>query len=400
MSRLAIILGCLLLVPRICVAAEQDVGVSTWTISGESIILRYTFPKALATRLATPGAPLPPVEKIASYVLARVAARQQGEPCETLDQGYDLGRVDALYAGPDLFSFEILFRCPRRSGPLVISNGAFFDLAPAQIGIANIRVTGKPPISRVVTAGNTAVSMGAGEAPEPSRPGTYGWLGTQHALGTTLCLCMALGLSLLQRNRRELIMLVYGLFGGYVLAALAAGAGGWIAQPQPAQAFGGLLVTLIGALLAARNSDRPSAAALGLAVVVAVVAVTVAYLGHGTSAVTLVGAGVFGATVVTLSRDTTIIPWLLLVQGMLVGFVDGFSLASRFAPLHLVTSMSTAQLIAYNFGALVGIVGVVGAVTAARTILRRYAGFLGAPLYRDLLIASLAGIGVFSMLVL
>ena len=398
MKRFAAFVVCLLLVAPFSHAAAGNASASIWRISGDEVVLRYTFPEPLAALLATPGTPSPSVEMIARYVLSRVSVQRQGEACEALDQGYDLGRIDTLYAGPGLFSFEVLFRCRGKAGTLVLRNNTFFERSPGLIDIANIRVTGTAAVFRLITADDTAVSIQAGRAPEPSSPGAYVGLGLRHVLTSIVCLFTASGLLLLLRNRRELVTVGCGLFAGYLIAALAAGAGGWMLQPQPSQVFEGFLVILLGALLTTRTSTHPNVVAAGLATLVGVVAAAVALLGYGTAALCLVGAGIFGTLSVPLYGKEDVARWLLLMLGSVVAAVDGFSLASRLAPLHSIISIGAAQLLAYNMGALLGTLAVFATVAAARAGLRRFAGLSTTPLYTDLLTASFTGLGIFAML--
>lgn len=399
MTRLAAFLASLLLTAPLARAAASDVSASIWRISGDNIVLDYTFPKELGARLATPGRGLASIEMMGRYVLSRVSAQRQGQPCEALDQGYDLGRIDARYAGPGVYSFEILFRCSGKPGLLVLNNNSFFDLSPDQIGLASIHVLDLPPVSRVMTTGNTAVNIQLGQAPEPSWLAAYVSLGLKHTLGTTACACAAFGLLLLIRNRKELVTAVCGLLAGYLIAAWAAGAGGWIYLPPAGQAFGGFTVMFIGALLTARASGCPAAAALGLAIVVGAAAATVAVLGYGSAALCLMGAGIFGALSVPLYREETFVPWLLLVLAMLVALADGLSLPAKFAPLHRVISPAMAALLSYNMGALLGALTIFAAAAGARLLLQPFGRFRRVPLYLDLLTAALAGVGAFSMLV-
>ncbi len=390
---------CLLLVPQLSVAAGAA-GVSRWTITRNTITLRYTFPEGLATRLAPPRSPAPPVETIAAYVLSRASVRQQDTPCPAVDQGYDLGNVDTLYAGPGLKSFEILFRCPRDTGALVLRNAAFFELAAAQIGIADLRLNGGAVVTRVLTAGDTAVRIDAGGTPAPSGAATYCWLGTRHALGTLLCLCTALGLVLLARVPRRLALVAGGLCGGYLLAGLAAGIGGLLLQPQAAQVSAGVLLALIAAQLVARNTARPAIVAAGLVAAVAIATAAAVLLHQGNAALALVGIGVFGVVVITLPGHRTTRDAALLIQAALAGLIDGFALATRFAPLRMVHALHTGQLLAYDTGALLGVLLMSGMVIAVRDLLQRHAPQKHAGLCRDLLAALLAGVGAYSMLTL
>ncbi|HTQ36523.1 MAG TPA: hypothetical protein VMH77_05750 [Steroidobacteraceae bacterium] len=396
MRHVAGVMAWLLLAPQISSAAMPAASASTWTISGNDAVFSYTFPRSLATTLATPGAPSPSVEAIAHYVFSRTSARRQAQPCEAVDQGYDLGRIDTRYLGPDLLSFEIFFRCAAGPGPLLLRNDSFFDRSPGQLGIARVRVAGRSPVLRLLTAGHTGIAVGTG--PVPASPaGAYLWLGCRHVLAGALQLCMAVALMLLIRNRRDLLLLACGLAGGYAVAA-AAGAAGWFLQPAPSQAFRGLLLLFGGALLVTRGSGRPRIAAIGLLLLAGVAAAIAASLGRSDAALCLLGAGVAGALTVPLTVTSAGMSprWLLPAVGILAGGADGFSFGSLFAPLHAVVSPGMAQLLAFNLGALLGVAAAIAAAAAARGLLLRRFGV--APVSAELVTAALVAAGAFSIL--
>jgi len=400
MTRITALLLALLLVPQISLAQIRDVSASIWTVTGNQVMVRYTFPRELSARLASPGKPSPSIEAIGRYVLSKIGVRRQGAPCAAVDQGYDLGSIDTLYAGPELYSFEILFRCPQAPGPLVVRNDAFFDQSVDHIDVASIRVDDSPAAARLMTGANTTVSMTMGRAPDPTGLSTYMGLGLTHTLARVVGVGAALGLALLIRGRRDIRLLIGGLLLGYLAAAAAAGIGGWIMQPQPGQAFDGFLLLFMGALLAVQRSGRRGSAAVGLAIVVLVATAILVLLRHGDAALCLAAAAVFGAATLYAGREPTVARWNLLIPSMLVGAVDGFWLASTFAPLHAIVSIGGVQLIACNLGALLGILLVISIAAGVRRLARHFARPLRAPILSDLLAASLSGVGVFAMLTL
>lgn len=392
--RLGAALLLLLMAPQVP-AAERGVGVSTWTVSGGNVGLRYTFPQTMTAALARPGKPSPAVGAVARYVLSRVSVRQQANACDTVDQGYDLGHVDARYAGPAVLSFEIFFRCPHDSGALVLRNDAFIELYPGQTGMAEVWVNGGPRVSRLLAAGGAAINIDAAGTLPPSSLASYVGLGLKQAFSSILYLCMACALLLLVRDRTGLIALIGGLVVGCLAAAMAGG-GGWFLQPEAAHALRGFLLLFAGALLAARHSGRSRAAAAGLMVATGVAAAALGLLGHGAAARGLLGAGIFGAAAVFSRSDE--LPWFMLLPGALIGAVDGFSLATLFSPLAAVFSVGTWHQLACNAGLLLGTLLILAAAGGARLALRRLTPFARAPVCRDLATASLAGVGAFFML--
>lgn len=394
-----LVLIALLLGPQLAAAAPAAGAVSTWTVAGRTLTLRYTFPTALAARLVPAGAALPPVEKISQYLLSQVSVQQQGRPCASIDQGYDLGRADALYAGPGLTSFEILFRCPADTGALVLRNDAFFELAPDQIGIAALRVNGSAEVTRVLTRSNPAIAVSATSGLTSNLPATYIGLGMRHASGAALCLGAALGLALLVRDRRGLARAAGALGLGYLVASIAAAAGGLLLEPQAAQAAGGALIALLAAQLTARISNRPGLTAVGLSAAAAIAAIVALLQGQGEAALALFGTGIFGAAVLGLPKDSGFGEVRVLVPAAIIGVIDGFALATRFAPLRSLYAPGTGSLLAYNLGALLSLALLLTAAAGIRSRLQLRV-FTHSALGHDLLVALLAGVGTWSMLAL
>ncbi len=385
----------LALLPGMAAAGEQLASSSYWVVSGNAVTLRYTFPREIAMHLKKPGVPVITTAAIGRYVLARTSVRQDAAPCAAVDQGYDLGLVDPLYAGPDLYSFEILFHCAHAGGALTLRNDALFDLDRPHVGLANIRVGDAAPVSRLVTRSHRETQI-AGETP-PAASGllAYVALGTQHLFMQLVHWCTVCGLFLLARGRRDWSFLAAGILGGYVVAALLSGLGGWVLAPAPADAWDGFLVLLVAALFTARGLGSSRAAAVALATLCAITAAIAVVRGESAVAILLAGAGVFGAVVVGFWPELEPQPARWLIPAGVFGLMDGFFLASAFAPLHGIAAASATHLGAFNFGAALAAFVMCFAAFLVRAAVRRYAAFLARPFFGDLLTAALAATGVF-----
>jgi len=380
-------------------AAEPVVSASMWRASGQDVALRFTFPRRTAELLAAPGKPVPATEAVARYVLQRIVVEQDSVPCPAVDQGYDLGRIDTLYVGPDLFGFDILFRCPRADGSLALRNDALFDLSAPHIALASIRLGGAAAVSRLVTSADRTIRIGKGQAAKGSGAGTYMQLGSRHLLTSWVHWCTVCGLLLCARGRRELAFLASGILGGYLIAALAAGASHFVLGPNGSQAWDGLLVLLTAALLMGRTTGELRKPAIGLAIVAGAGALVAVFRGYPDVALTLVGAGAFGSCMLYLWHLGWDHPARWLAPALALGLVDGFALPSELAPLNSAIMIRTTDIWAFNVGAVGAVLALFAAVAAVRWLLLRYASFLKAPVFGDLLAASLAGLGAFYVLV-
>ena len=98
-------------------AQERSVSYSTWIIAGNMVTLRYLLPVTVAQRLMGVEVPVLTTEKLEEYLLQHQTVASVSGDCPAIDQGFDLGRVDPLAVGPDLYGFEIFYRCkdPRQA---------------------------------------------------------------------------------------------------------------------------------------------------------------------------------------------------------------------------------------------------------------------------------------------
>ncbi|HEY4338451.1 MAG TPA: hypothetical protein VGM97_00715, partial [Steroidobacteraceae bacterium] len=112
MKRLALIALCLLAGAAGGAEAQQrSVSYSTWIVSGNMVTLRYLLPVSVAQRLMGVEVQVLTVGKLEEYLLRHQTVGSAGGECPAIDQGFDLGRVDPLAVGPDLYGFEIFYRC-------------------------------------------------------------------------------------------------------------------------------------------------------------------------------------------------------------------------------------------------------------------------------------------------
>ncbi len=388
----------LALLPRVSMAEEQLVSSEYWVIAGNAVTLRYTFPREVATHLNKPGMPIASIATIGRYVLERTSVRQDAAACAAVDQGYDLGLVDPLYAGPALYSFEILFHCPQASGSLTLRSNALFDLDRRHIGLADIRVGSAAPVSRLVSGAHRETQVAGGTRAEASAPGAYMVLGAGHLFTRLVHWCTVCGLFLLARSRRDWAMLAAGISGGYLIAALLSGFDGWVLQEGPAEAWDGFLILLVAAFFTARGMGSSRAAAIALAVIAAITAAIAALRGETGIAIMLAGAGLSGVCVIGFWNEFESRPLRWVLPAGIFGLMDGFHLASAFAPLHGVVAVTAMHVGAFNVGATLAALVMFGVAFVVRAAALRYARFLARPFFGDLLTAALAATGVFCVL--
>jgi len=370
-----------------------NVSYSVWTVSGSSVMLRFLLPAPVAQSLSGIEVPLLTTRKLGDYILQHVAVEAAGRDCPAVDQGYDLGKVDPLSVGADLYGFEILFRCPGTSG-LVLHNHAVFARAPGHVNFARIERDGHA-VEQLFTVGRERLAIPDGVAMAPAGIGSYVRLGATHLLQGVDRLCFLLGLLLLLRRKEEVGLAFGALIAGYASSLLISAPGWIIPRASLLEAFMGFMVALLAALITLRELRRPRVSALGCPALLAALAVLTAFTPTQWAAtVALVGAALFAASLLTASEWSSARTWLIAVAT--VGFLDGFELPSALAPLHLSLRSQLTMTAGFDLGALLVAALAMGVPLGVFWMVRkRIPAATRHRLFNELAAACLGGLGTF-----
>jgi hypothetical protein len=400
-------------------ASVRSISASEWVVSDPDVTVRYTLPKSAAAVLVSPEHVVPTTAKVADYVLTRLSVRADGANCPPVDQGYDLGRVDILYAPEDRYVFEIRFRCPKGSRQIALRNDAIFNETPAHLDATHVELKGGPSISRLLRSNSRDIAIATGTPLEPTATSTYFDLGAGHLLGSFEHLCFVLAVFLGARTRHELRYAIGGLAGGYAVAAWVAATGVLELNQRTAESFAAsLLVSTALLVLVRRRQGGPAAdgyapslepdlaptrGASILLVVAALSAVLTTAIEHDLSFVpALAGAGLFGACLMFTWNRWPTRPGFWVLPTAAFGLLDGFSLPSDFAALGPSFALERFNILAFNGGAVVAaafalalcVLAAKGARVAAR---RTPASHTLGRAIKDLAIATLVGLGSYWM---
>jgi hypothetical protein len=403
---------------------------SRWSVQGERITARFLLPIADAQRVAGSDIEVLVQQRVGDYLLDHLAVRARGAPCEAIDQGYDIGRVDPLTVAAGLYGFEIFFQCGAagtgapaaagvsapsagnmqlpRSPPLaglVLEDHALFDQLPGQVDFAQVQVGEGAPRTELFTraAQDFALPGNAGTTPPSAIWHRYVALGFTRLLGRWDRWCLLLAAVLLTRRRRELVAVGTAIAVGYTLSLPVTLGAGLVPRGGLLGSALGLLIALLAAELIARQLPRPR-----LAVIAATGALlwlaALALLGHATSPVLLLLAGAALLAGGVLEAREVLAAWRLdiaLLAG-LFGFLDGCVLPEALAPEQLSSRALLPMVSGYDVGALLAALGVLGLLALGRGALTRWQGLTGWPgsreLAGDVATALLCGFGVFWML--
>jgi hypothetical protein len=377
-------------------AQERSVSYSTWIISGNMVTLRYLLPVTEAQRLMGVEVPVLTTNKLEDYLLQHQTVQSAAGDCPAIDQGFDLGRVDPLAVGPDLYGFEIFYRC-RDPRQLVLHDTALFGRMPDHVDFARIQMRGQS-IERLFTAQHQQLALPDDRAVPATGFGQYLRMGLLHFLTSVDRWIFLLGALLLVRRRQDVGYLIAAVAAGYLLSLLVA-ATGWVLPRMPrVEAFMGFLLALLAALITQRelhggrisNIRWPALLLLGVLLVALVRAPGAAFV--------LLGAAALATGLLAFPGRLAEPPifWPGLVA--LFTFLDGFVLPAVLGPAQWPQRAQVRLFIGFDLGAVLSAVLLLGLAIAAVHLFRRLRLVLPRTLVNDLCSASLYGLGAFWLL--
>jgi len=373
-------------------AGTANVSYTVWTVSGSSVLLKFLLPTSVAQSLTGAQVPVLTTRKLGDYILQHVEVEAAGRPCPAVDQGYDLGKVDPLAVGADMYGFEILFRCAGGTASgLVLHNHAVFALSPGHIDFARIERDGRA-VEQLFTAGGQRLAVGVQMSPAPF--GSYVRLGIMHLAFALDRLCFLLGSLLLVRGRRQAGYAFVALVAGYAASLLVAASGWVVPRPALLEAFMGFMVALLAALITLRELQRPRVALFGCPVLLAGLALVTALTHAHWAALALFGGAVFAGSLLLEASDGGRPSWLLPLG--VVGFLDGFALPAALAPLNLPTRPQLWMTVGFDVGAVLLAALVMSVPLGVYAVMRTRVSRLNPrALVNELAAACLGGLGTF-----
>jgi hypothetical protein len=374
-------------------AQERSVSYSTWIVSGNMITLRFVLPVTEAQRLTGTDASLLTISRLEDYLLQNLTVQSAGGQCPAIDQGFDLGRVDPLAVGSDLYGFEIFYRCtdPRH---LVLRNNALFGQTPAHVNFARIQLRGQS-VEQLFTAQHQELALPDERALPAAGLGAYLRLGFTHVMRSADRWCFLLGMLLFVRRPREAGYLVLALAGGYLLALLLSTAGWVVPRPAPIEAFMGFLVALLGTAITQREARDTQVTAVGWPGLLLVLVLAIALLRAPLAIWALLGGAAIALGFFVLSRLSADKPPLWPGLGVLFAFLDGFVLPAVLPPAQLPQWLQVRMLIGFDLGAVLFDAALIVLVVGAWQLVRARRFSLPQAAINDVCAAGLSGLGTF-----
>jgi len=394
MKRLAWITLCwLAMAASGALAQEPSVSYSTWIVSGNMVTLRFVLPVTQAQRLTGTAASLLTISRLEDYLLQNLTVQSAGGECPAIDQGFDLGRVDPLAVGSDLYGFEIFYRCtdPRH---LVLRNNALFGQTPQHVNFARIQMRGQS-VEQLFTAQHQELALPDERAVPAAGLGAYLRLGFTRVMRSADRWCFLLGMLLFVRRPREAGYLVLALAGGYLLALLLSTAGWVVPRPAPMEAFMGFLVALLGAAITQREAQHTQVAAVGRPGFLLVLVLAIALLRAPSAIWALLGGAAVALGFLVLSRLCAGKPPLWPGLVVLFAFLDGFVLPAVLPPAQLPQWLQVRMLIGFDLGAVLFDAALIVLVVGAWQLVRARRVSLPQAAIYDVCAAGLSGLGTF-----
>ncbi|HEY6458131.1 MAG TPA: hypothetical protein VIY90_22880 [Steroidobacteraceae bacterium] len=397
MKRLALIALCWLTASAGCaVAQERSVSYSTWIIAGNMVTLRYLLPVTAAQRLMGVEVSVLTTDKLEKYLLQHQTVGSAAGECPAIDQGFDLGRVDPIAVGPDLYGFEIFYRCqdPRH---LLLRNTALFESAPGHVDFARINMNGRV-VAQLFTAQHQQLALPDGRAVSPTSFATYLRLGLRHLLSGTERWIFLLGALLLVRRRLDVGYLIAALGCGYLLSVLVVSTD-WVLPRMPRmEAFMGLLVALLGATIMQRELHGHPDRRVHWPAILLLLVVCIGLVRAPAAAFALLGGAAVAAGFLSVSHrfDGRRILWPCLVA--MFSFLDGFALPAVLGPAQLTPWTRTRVLVGFDLGATLTAIVLIGLLSGAWLLLRARRVMAPQAIVSDVCAAGLCGLGSFWLL--
>jgi hypothetical protein len=269
-----------------------------------------------------------------------------------------------------------------------------FASVSGHVDFASIRTHGQV-VQQLFTAGRQQLTLPDTGAPPAAGLFAYIRIGLLHVLESPDHGCVLLAALLLVRRRRDVGAIIVALAGGYLLALTLASSGWVIPQVTSIEAFVGLLVALLGAVLALREGPYRRFAVLGWPSLLVLLAVASTFMHAPWAALVLLG-GAFIAAGVMLSADRGAgdrMGWWVLIA--LFAFLDGAVMTAVLPPAQLPQRSLVQVALGFSAGAWCIETLLVAVIAAMFLVVRAPRIIWARALLDEVMATALSGVGTF-----
>lgn len=361
---------------------------SVWQIDGKQVRLSFTIPLPEAHRLAQGTENQPADSRVLAYLRQHLSVSSSGGPCSAAE-----GR--ALSATPQFRRFETTFSCPAATD-VELHSSAFFELVPSHVTFAQIETGDGQFIEQLFTQEHQQVDVaGGGEQLRDASFLQYIRLGIMHILTGPDHMSFLLGLVLISRCLRDLVLVVTGFTVGHSVTLALAVTGILRPHAEYIDALVALTIAMIGAENIIVATHRSTAIALGIGLPLLAMA-GASLAGMGTlPPLLLLGAALFCSNYLMLSGHLIDAGRLRLVVTLVFGLIHGFGFAATLLEMRLPPVKLGQILVGFNLGVEIGQLSLVLALLGLVWLLVRARLALPRPIVVDTVAAGLVGVGTY-----
>lgn len=349
-------------------------------------------PELEAKRLSKTGIELPPRDEFSRYLGDRLSVLSDHKPCERTAGPTPLSAV------PGFLRDELEFTCPD-SKNLAIQSSVLFDVVPSHTNFARVQVGDQDFFEQLLTNEHRETEITGGESHGTLRGAgilKFIEMGIMHIFTGIDHMAFMLGLVLISRRVRDLLLVVTGFTLGHSLTLALAVTGVLRPDAQFIDALVALTIVLIGAENVGDSTHRPLPVAIGLGGLLFAMAIA-KHLGLGITLPTtlLVGGGMFAAGYLMFAGQLRDASRARLLITLVFGLIHGFGFAANLLEMRLPPERLTELLIGFNIGVEIGQLAVVLGALGVAALLVRMRLSVPRPLFTDIAAAVLVGQGLY-----
>jgi hypothetical protein len=380
-----LMLRCLLCLGLACAALSVEAhtlseSLSSWVVQGNQVQLQFTVPELEAKRLSASGNDVPPARDVGQYLSEHLHVTAGDTACAMTEP------PQALSALSGFMRFELAFECSGATG-MVLRSDAFYDLVPTHTNFAQVDHDGNFSEHLITNDQRELALDGANGEGDLASAGFFKYvqMGIMHIFTGIDHMSFMLGLVLISRRVRDLLIVITGFTIGHSLTLALAVTGILRPDGQYIDALVAFTIAMIGAENIGDSLHRPFWVALGMGGILLLMALA-RTLGLGVTlpALLLIGAAIFGASYLMLTGSARDASRIRLVMTLVFGLIHGFGFASNLLELKLPKERLAELLVGFNVGVEIGQVTVVLTAIGIARLLARVRLAMPRPLFTDL----------------
>lgn len=362
---------------------------SSWLVDGNAVRLSFTVSDVEAKRITRDGT-VPDDRALIAYLAAREGAAAGSQPCRTSIPP----RPTAAAAGYRRIEFN--YQCPVADG-IVLRNGAFFELVPTHVNLAQIQTANGDFAEQLLTGDHQAIELEGADGEGLANAGFLEFvrMGIMHIFTGIDHMSFLVGLVLISRRLRDLAFVVTGFTLGHSLTLALAVTGIIRPHAEFIDALVALTIALIGVENIAVATRRPGLVALWTGSALAIMfALRLAGIGL-LPPLLLLGAGLFSANYLMISGHVRDAGRLRLVVTLVFGLIHGFGFAADLLNDPIPPARLAELLVGFNLGVEIGQLSLVLALSGGIWLLHRWRLTLPRPITVDVCASALVAVGVY-----